>query len=103
MLNANESVAFVQGLIFSFFAFWLISKAFSMILDMTTSSNSIVRVSNWNEMTLKVMTVVILSFSGLGAYLIYSNGLHQWYGLMACFISLGYVLVSPLLKRLKNI
>ena len=103
MLNTNESVAFLQSLVFSFFAFWLIRTVIVYVVTSTVSQDSMFRASNWNEMTLKGVIVAIIAVSGIGAYFIYKNGLHEWYGFMACFISLGYVLVNPLIQRLKKI
>ena len=103
MLNSNESVAFFQSLIFSFFAFWLIRTIFVHAITSILSRESIFRLSNWNEMTLKVVISIICVSAGTGAYVIYKYALHEWYGIMACFISLGFILINPLMKRLKNI
>lgn len=103
MLNSNESVAFFQSLIFSFFAFWLIRTIVVHAITSILSRESIFRLSNWNEMTLKVVISIICVSAGTGAYVIYKYALHEWYGIMACFISLGFILINPLMKRLKNI
>ena len=103
MLNSDGTLAFVQSIIFSFILFVILNNIIKIILDKIIPDNSILKVKNWNEITLKIVILVILFISGIGIYLVYQKGLNEWFGFMGCIISLSYILLSSLFEKLENI